>query len=78
MITKQECAILMAYTGIAMLKGDDLFYFYDYLSGIIGRPVYTHEIPRVVDYYRDTAIRNDFLALCRNAKEDSHEKINTG
>ena len=78
MITKQECAILMAYTGVAMLKGDDLFYFYDYLSGIIGRPVYTHEIPKVVDYYRDTAIRNDFLALCRNAKEDSDEKINTG
>ena len=78
MITKQECAILMAYTGITMLKGNDLFYFYDYLSGIIGRPVYTHEIPRVVDYYRDTQIRNDFLDLCRNAKEDSHEKINTG
>ena len=78
MITKQECAILMAYTGVAMLKGDDLFYFYDYLSGIIGRPVYTHEIPRVVDYYKDTRIRNDFFALCRNAKEDSDEKLNTG
>ena len=78
MITKQECAILMAYTGIVMLKGDDLFYFYDYLSGIIGRPIYTHEIPSVVDHYRDTQIRNDFLALCRNAKEDSDEKLNTG
>jgi len=57
----------MAYTGIAMLKGDDLFYFYDYLSGIIGRPVYTHEIPSVVDHYRDMQIRDDFLSLCKKA-----------
>ena len=77
-MTKRECAVVMAYTGIAMLKGDDLFHFYDYISGIIGRPVYTHEIPSVVDYYRDTRIRDDFLALCRNAKEDSNEKLNTG
>ena len=66
-MTKRECAVVMAYTGIAMLKGDDLFHFYDYISGIIGRPVYTHEIPSVVDYYRDTRIRDDFLALCKNA-----------
>ena len=77
-MTKRECAVVMAYTGIAMLKGDDLFHFYDYISGIIGRPVYTHEIPSVVDYYRDTRIRDDFLALCKNAEEDSNEKINTG
>ena len=77
-MTKRECAIIMAYTGISMFKGDDLFHFYDYISGIIGRPVYTHEIPSVVDYYRDTRIRDDFLALCKNAEEDSDEKINTG
>ena len=77
-MTKRECAIVMAYTGISMLKGDDLFHFYDYISGIIGRPIYTHEIPRVVDYYRDTRIRDDFLVLCKNAEEDSNEKINTG
>ena len=67
MITKHECAIIMAHSGIAMLKGDDLFYFYYYLSGIIGRPVYTHEIPSVVDHYRDTQIRDDFLSLCKKA-----------
>ncbi len=77
-MTKRECAILMAYTGITMLKGNDLFYFYDYLSGIIGRPVYTHEIPSVVNHYRDTKIRSDFLDLCRNAEEGADEKINTG
>jgi len=68
-MTKHECAVVMAYTGIAMLKGDDLFHFYDYLSDIIGRPVYTHEIPSVVDYYRDTRIRDDFLALCKETDD---------
>ena len=77
-MTKHECAVIMAYTGIAMLQGNDLPYFYDYLSGIIGRNIYSHEIPQVVDHYRDTAIKDDFLALCRNAKEDSNEKFNTG
>jgi len=70
-MTKRECAIITAYTDVAMLKGDDLRHFYDYLSGIIGRPVYTHEIPRVIDCYKDTVIRNDFLALCRNAEDEN-------
>ncbi len=39
-MTKQECAIVSAYTGFAMLKGSDLKYLYNYLSGFIGRPVY--------------------------------------
>jgi len=68
-MTKRECAIVMAYTDVAMLKGDDLRHLYDYLSSIVGRPVYTHEIPSVVSSYHDTAIRDDFLALCRDAKD---------
>ncbi len=69
-MTKHECAVITAYTDIAMLKGDDLKYLYRYLSGIIGRPVYSHEIPAVIDQYRNTAIMNDFLALCGNAMEE--------
>ena len=51
-----------------MLKGNDLGYLYRYLSGFIGRPVYSHEIPAVAEAYKDK-IREDFLALCRDAKE---------
>lgn len=69
-MTKRECAIITAYTDIAMLKGNDLKYLYDYLSGIIGRAVYTHEIPAVIEKYKNTIIKNDFLALCRNATEE--------
>lgn len=68
-MTKHECAVVTAYTDIAMLKGNDLKYLYGYLSGIIGRPVYSHEIPAVCMQFRDK-IREDFLALCRNATDD--------
>ena len=67
-MTKQECAVVTAYTDISMLRGDDLKYLYRYLSGFIGRPIFSHEIPAVCMQYRDQ-IREDFIALCRNAKE---------
>ena len=67
-VTKRECAIITAYTEISMLRGDDLKYLYDYLSGFIGRPVYTHEIPAVCMKFREQ-LREDFLAICRNATD---------
>ena len=67
-MTKRECAIVTVYTGISMLKGNDLGYLYRYLLGFIGRPVYSHEIPAVAEAYKDK-IKEDFLALCRDAKE---------
>lgn len=67
-MTKHECAVVTAYTDIAMLKGEDLKYLYDYLSGFIGRPVYTHEIPAVAVAYREQ-IREDLLAICRDATD---------
>ena len=71
-MTKRECAIVTAYTDISMLKGDDLKYLYDYLSGFIGKPIYSHEIPAVcMQYYEQ--IKKDFIDLCRNAKEVSNE-----
>lgn len=67
-MTKRECAVITAYTDISMLKGDDLKYLYDYLSGFIGRRIYTHEIPAIATYYREQ-IKEDFLAICRNATD---------
>lgn len=71
-MTKHECAVITAYTDVSMLKGDDLKYLYDYLSGFIGRKIYTHEIPAVAAAYKEQ-IREDFLELCRNAKETDDE-----
>ena len=67
-MTKHECAIVTAYTGISMLQGDDVKYLNKYLSDLIGKPVYTHEMPAVAEAYKKQ-IREDFIALCRNASE---------
>ena len=76
-MTKQECAIVTAYTEISMLRGDDLKYLYRYLSEIIGRPVYSHEIPAVCEQFRDR-IKADFIALCRNASDDIERMSGAG
>jgi hypothetical protein len=51
-----------------MLKGNDLGHLYRYLSGLIGRPVYSHEIPAVAEAYKEQ-IKQDFLSLCRDATD---------
>ena len=66
-MTQRECAIVMAYTGVCMLKGDDLQIFYDYVAEIMGRPLYTHEIGEQADTIKDAA-KDDFMKLCATAK----------
>jgi hypothetical protein len=74
-MTDREKAIVMAYTGVCMLTGDKLSVFYEYVEGIMGRPVYTHEMgTKVVDDLITEKARPDFIALC--ADESSSEKPN--
>lgn len=73
-MTKRKCAVITAYTDVTMLNGNDLSYLYDYPSGIIGRPVYSHEIPAVIEQYKKTIIKNDFLSLCKNATEETADE----
>lgn len=74
-MTDREKAIVMAYTGVCMLTGDKLSVFYEYVEGIMGRPVYTHEMgTKVVDDLIKEKARPDFMALC--ADEGSSEKPN--
>lgn len=58
-MTRREATIVSAYTGYLIGNTDDL---YDYLSELIGRPIYTHEIPSVLDEYH-SRIKQDFVAL---------------
>lgn len=69
-MTKHELAIIMAYTDVATLTGDDLKYLYDYLSELAERAVYTHEMPEIIDKYKETLIRSDFVKLCENASDE--------
>jgi hypothetical protein len=65
-MTKRECVIVTAYTGVAMVEGDDLWLFYEYLSELFNRPVYTHEIPFLAEEIKRRSTP-DFIALCREA-----------
>jgi hypothetical protein len=58
-MTNREATIVSAYTGYFIGGLGDL---YEYLSELIGRPVYTHEIHAVLDKYH-SRIRQDFVML---------------
>ena len=67
-MTKQECAVIMAYTGVAMLKGDDLGLFYKYIEHICERPILTHELAseKVMNEIEEKS-KPDFIRLCSQA-----------
>lgn len=68
-MTKKECAIVMAYTGITMLSGEDFRIYHRYIEDIMGRPVWTHELANesVVKEIKEKS-RYDFLKLCESVK----------
>lgn len=70
-MTKKECCIIMAYTGVTMLTGEDLGLFYKYVQKILKlkRSPYTHEIAFRADDIKNAA-RQDFINLCSNASDD--------
>ncbi len=69
-MTKRECAIVMAHTGICMLTDGDFQIFHEYVEKIMGRPVWTHEmgIPEVAEEIKQKSLA-DFLELCKNASD---------
>lgn len=74
-MTKQECAIIMAHTGICMLTGEEFNEFHKYVEYIMGRPVWTHELAN--EEVKNEIIGNskdDFLDLCKEAVTDGWVK----
>lgn len=61
----REKAIIMAYTGVCMLSGDEFQHFHKYVEEIMGRPVFTHELAdkAICDKIKEKA-KPDFLKLC--------------
>lgn len=66
-MTDREKAIVMAYTGIAMLSGDKIKEYYKYLDELYGRTVYTHEIA-ILDI--PSKAKQDFIELCRTEEKE--------
>ena len=74
-MTKRECAIVMAYTGVCMLAGEKFSVFQKYVKEKIGRTVYTHELPELEEEIKEKTER-DFLKLCKTATDENEkEKI---
>lgn len=72
-MTKCECAIITAYTGVAMLAGNDLRYLYEYVSELLGHSVQTIELATLADEIKEKA-KPDFLKLCELASFTSTEE----
>lgn len=58
-LTKEQAAIIGAYTGYAAGPFSDI---HEYVEKILGRPVFTHEFPSLTDEIRD-ASKADFIAI---------------
>lgn len=63
-MTNREKAICEAYTGICFLTGEDRDEYYKYLEELFGRPVYTHEIPALINDIKEYS-RADFVKVCQ-------------
>lgn len=71
-MTKHECAVVMAFTGVSMLRGDDLAIFHKYVEDKmkLGRPLWTHEYGSLEMQYKiRQACKDDFIKLCEEAKD---------
>lgn len=65
-LTKEQAAIVGAYTGVAAGPFGDI---QEYAERVLGRPIWTHEFadPRVSDELR-AAARDDFIAICHGER----------
>lgn len=72
-MTKQEAAIIMAFTGNTMLTGDDFSIFHKYIENKLKRPVWTHELGSDVVWEQiKEASKEDFINLCKSLKNETN------
>ena len=71
-MTDKEKAIVMAYTGVVMLKGDKIQIFYKYVEKIMGRPILTHEMAQLATKIKEKS-KDDFMTLCKESNEKNTE-----
>jgi Mg2+ and Co2+ transporter CorA len=68
-MTDREKAIIMAHTGVVMLRGDKFRIFHNYVENILDKPIWTHELAQLVDEIREKS-RNDFIKLCEESTRE--------
>lgn len=68
-MTKREAAIVSAYTGYLIGEFSD---FHAYVEEIMGRPVFTHELPNIAEKLKEKS-KKDFMSIKIEEKEDPPE-----
>lgn len=69
-MTKQECVIVTAFTGVSMLQGEDIGLLYEYAEDKFGYPIMTHDMASQEFWAKlKHEAENDFFDLCMNAKD---------
>ncbi len=58
-MTKREAAIISSYTGYLIGEFSD---FHAYVEEIMGRPVFTHELPSIADELKEKS-KKDFMSI---------------
>lgn len=71
-MTKQEAAIIMAYTGTTLLTGEDFSIFHKYIEEKLKRPVLTYKLAdKVVEEQIKEASKEDLINLCKNLENET-------
>lgn len=73
-MTKREAAIVSAYTGYLIGEFGD---FHAYVEEVMGRPVFTHEFPRIADELKEKS-KKDFMNIKIVNEDKKKEDINIG
>lgn len=76
-MTDREKAIVMAYTGKCMLKGDKFQIFRKYVDEIMGIPIALHEIGWLEDEIKEKS-KADFMKLCESEEGDRCDALGIG
>jgi hypothetical protein len=76
-MTDREKAIVSAYTGKCMLKGDKFQIFRNYVDEIMGIPIALHEIGWLEDEIKEKS-KADFMKLCESEEGDRYDALGIG
>jgi hypothetical protein len=69
-MTKFEAAVITAYTGTLIGSFDG---FHEYITKLLGRPVYTHELHFTYNLWTEIKekSRPDFLKICGSVTDEN-------
>lgn len=70
-LTTEQAVIISAYTGYMICKFSEM---HEAVEKALGRPVWTHEFPRIMDSEIRPAFKERFIALAPNDQELSHRE----